>query len=82
MKYYGKTLSTTRPKNIEITKTKVFVAEDIKEILIENVREYEYTLIEYEKDEYIELISNKNTQLEKDIIATQLAICDVYEMIN
>ena len=34
------------------------------------------------KDEYIKLISEKNAQLESRVIDTQLALCEVYELLG
>jgi hypothetical protein len=36
-------------------------------------------MIEYDKDEFIELLSDKNKSLESEITEIQLALCDVYE---
>lgn len=35
--------------------------------------------IQYDKDEYIELLANKNTELENGLTDTQLALCEIYE---
>lgn len=43
---------------------------------------YEYDEIQYTKDEYIKFISEKNTQLESRVIDTQLALCEVYELLG
>ena len=36
----------------------------------------------YTKDEYIKLMAEKNAELESQLTDTQLALCDVYEMIG
>ena len=39
-------------------------------------------MVQYTKDEYIKLMDEKNTELESQLTDTQLALCDVYEMIG
>lgn len=85
---HGKQKSTIRPEELELTETKVFVSSDIKEVNEPGTDEqpgfagYEFTLIEYSKDEYIKIQAKMNTELEKNITDTQLALCDVYEMLE
>lgn len=43
---------------------------------------YQYNEVQYDKDEYIRLLSENNTSLEKEITSTQLALCDVYELLE
>lgn len=78
--------SSTKPKNIEILKNKVFVSNNITEVEKnfddEIYTEYEYELIEYSKDEYIKLLAQKNTKLENSLTETQLALCEVYEGVS
>lgn len=86
MKDCGLTRSTIEPKPIEITENKVFIATDVHQIITETdehkIQEYEFNLIEYSKDEYIKLISNKNSEIEQTLIDTQMALCDIYESIS
>lgn len=86
MKDYGLTRSTVEPQEVEITETKVFVATDIHPVTIviedNETTEYEFNLVEYDKDDYIKIISNKNTELERQMTDTQLALCDVYEALE
>ena len=44
--------------------------------------EYEYTQKQYAKDEYISLLDERNKALAQQLTNTQLALCDVYEMIG
>ena len=87
MKQYGTQRSTVKPEDVEITESKVFTYESITEIKVKNpesddeVTMYEFTLTEYDKDEYIKIISEKNKELEQQMTDTQLALCDVYEML-
>ena len=41
---------------------------------------YEFTLTEYEKDEYIKLQAEKNESLGQQVTDTQVALTEVYEM--
>ena len=40
---------------------------------------YVYDEIQYTKDEYIQIIAEKNETLERDLTDTQLAIAEIYE---
>ena len=83
MKDYGLQRSAVKPSEREFTETKVFVYTDIKEVVesSENgdINLFEFNMIEYDKDEFIELLSDKNKSLESEITEIQLALCDVYE---
>lgn len=85
MKNYGLQRSAVEPKAVEITETKVFVATNIEQVTVtmdeQEVQEYQFNLVEYDKDEYIKIISEKNEELEQQMTDTQLALCDVYEML-
>lgn len=83
MKDYGLQRSAVKPSEREFTEIKVFVYTDIKEVVesSENgdINLFEFNMIEYDKDEFIELLSDKNKSLESEITEIQLALCDVYE---
>lgn len=87
MKQYGTQRSTVKPEDVEITESKVFSYKDITEIKVKNpesdgeVTMYEFTLTEYDKDEYIRIQAEKNASLEEQMTQTQVALCDVYEML-
>lgn len=87
MKQYGTQRSTVKPEDVEITESMVFSYEDITEIKVKNpesddeVTMYEFTLTEYDKDEYIRIQAEKNASLEEQMTQTQVALCDVYEML-
>ena len=84
MKNYGTQRSLVRPEPVEVNETTVFTAENIRKVTEtvegQELDAYEFTLTQYEKDEYIELISRKNAELEESITDTQLALCEFYEM--
>lgn len=83
MKDYGLQRSAVKPSEREFTETKVFVYTDIKEVVEssenDDINLFEFNMIEYDKDEFIELLSDKNKSLESEITEIQLALCDVYE---
>ena len=86
MKNYGLQRSAVEPKAVEITESKVFVATDIEQVTLtmdeQEVQEYQFNLVEYDKDEYIKIISEKNEELEQQMTDTQLALCEVYELMG
>ena len=61
MKDYGRVRSTVRPKPIEIDSYHVYVNSNIMEIITDDFNGYEYDMIQYAKDEYIELLSEQDT---------------------
>lgn len=86
MKQYGTQRSTVKPEDVEITESKVFTYESIIEIKVKNpesddeVTMYEFTLTEYDKDEYIRIQAEKNASLEEQMTQAQEAMCEIYEM--
>lgn len=83
---YGTTHSIERPPVTDVRDTKVFVAENIEEETItqmvynnetgeeesQEIHGYRFRLLEYTKNEYIDLLQQQLTD-------TQLAICELYE---
>lgn len=88
MKNYGISYSTERPQELQILETKVFESKNITEqtkidpMTEEEITEYSFELIEYDKNEYIKMIDAKNKELEDDVTSTELALCEVYELIT
>lgn len=78
MTKYNEVRSTVKPDAVKIDEYSVWVAEDIRQ----TGGEWVYTLTQYEKDEYIKLMVDKNAALEEQLTDTQIALCDVYEMIG
>lgn len=84
---HGKVRSTVKPDEIEIRETKVFVASNIQEIS-ENVGDenefvgFEFDWCEYEKDEFILNQAAENASLSQQITDTQIALCEVYELLG
>ena len=67
MKIYEHTYSMNKPPEIETTSTKVFVSTDVKEMPIEVeeniVNCFCYTLVEYDKDEYLDILFKQQTDI-------------------
>ena len=60
--------------------TNIVQATDEDGNIIEGL--YIYDEVQYTKDEYIKLISDKNEILEKEVTETQLALCELYESLG
>ena len=83
---YGKTRSTVKPEAMVIDENSVLINTNITEFTDkvgedQEMHGYEYNMTQYGKDEYIKIISEKNKELEQQMTDTQLALCDVYEML-
>lgn len=85
---YGKQRSTVEPLELELTETRVFVSSNIIPVNEPGTKEqpgfvgWEFDLIEYTKDEYIKIQAEKNAALEQQVTDTQLALCEVYELMG
>jgi hypothetical protein len=83
---YGRIRSTVKPEEKVIDDYSVWVNTDIKEIKVTDENgdrtEYEFNQVQYSKEEYIKMIDEKNADLESELTNTQLALCDVYEMLG
>ena len=81
---HGKVRSTVRPEAKVIDEYSVWINTEIQEVEVnfgDNIHtEYEFNQIRYSKNEYIEMIDNRNAQLESQVTDTQLALVEVYEM--
>lgn len=78
MKNHGKVYSLTRPNDIEMNETSVFVASNIEEynktVDDYHLTGYEYNCTEYTKDEYLTLQSNKIASLEQELAAAKILL--------
>ena len=75
--------SEAMAKSLIVGKDTVYVHTDIEEVSnpdSPNGVLYKYHEIQYLKDEYIEMIAEKNNKLEHETTSLQLALVDVYEM--
>lgn len=88
---YGKVRSTVKPEEKVVDDYSVWVNSDIEKIEVttsvsdeenETHTEYEFNQVQYSKDEYIKLIDAKNAKLESTITDTQMALCEVYELMG
>lgn len=83
---YGIVYSDTEPQSIEITDKAIFLAKNIYPYVEENegyeTSGYKFELTEYTKDEYIWLLGNQNEELKNNLLDTQAALCDIYEMLG
>ena len=75
MKDYGIIESTVKPKKIEIDSESVYENTDIEEFENDGMKYYCFRQVRYSKDEYILQVQ----ELKREIINTQLAICELYE---
>lgn len=78
MKDYGTAKSSIKPEEIVIDEYSVWVKTDITR----TTGGWEYHMVQYSKDEYLALMDEKNAALEEQLTDTQIALCDVYEMIG
>lgn len=82
---YGKVRSTIKPESIVIDEFSVWQHTNIQSVS-ENVGKenefvgFEYEMIQYDKDEFILNQAAENEVLQQQITDTQLALCEVYEM--
>ena len=83
---YGTVRSTVKPEAKAVDDNSVWVNTDIVPIQEGEGNEaftgFEYHQVQYNKDEYIKMIDEKNTSLEAQATDIQLALCDVYELIG
>lgn len=81
---YGTVRSSVSPDPIVIDDHSVWVHADIRPYTEQTdqgeEKGFEYTMKRYEKDEYIRMMDEKNADLEDQVTSTQIALCDVYEM--
>jgi hypothetical protein len=83
---YGTQRSTVEPLKMELTDSKVFIASNITPVNEPGTDEksgfagFEFDLVEYDKDEFIKLQAEQNEMLQTQITDTQVALCEVYEL--
>lgn len=83
MKKFENVRSTEKPEEKAIDEYSVWIAENVHTVSVtvedQTVEEYEYDLTQYDKDEYIKLLDERDQSMESDITNLQLALCDMYE---
>ena len=86
MKDYGTVTGSVQPQELEVNDLVVRVASDITEIETEiegeTITQYQYHLVEYDKDEYIKLMSGVQVQNSSDIDDCMVALTEIYEMME
>lgn len=89
MKEFKKVRSDVQPEPKVIDDFSVWIAENITPVEEAATGEgetgfsgFEYDLTQYTKDEYISMIDEKNASLETQVTDTQLALCEVYELLG
>ena len=60
--------------------TNIVQSKDKDGNVVDNL--YVYDEVQYTKDEYIQIMAEKNSQLEKELTDTQLALCELYESVG
>ena len=78
MKDYGIVQSAVKPEEKVVDEYSVWVNTNITE----TAGGWVYYMVQYSKDEYLALMDEKKAALEEQLTDTQLALCDVYEMIG
>jgi hypothetical protein len=77
---HGTVRSTVKPSALEIDEYSAWVASNILLVQEEGTKEepgftgYQYDLVQYDKDEYIRLLDDKNASLESQMESTQEAL--------
>ena len=85
MMNHGLVRACERPEAVVVDEHSVWVASEIQSVTVPDetgeLTEYEFTLVLFDKDEFIHGMIEKNESLEAQLTDTQLALCDVYELI-
>ena len=86
MKDYGKQRSTVKPDEMVIDEFSVWIHLDIQEVSEPGIDDqegftgYEFNMVQYTKDEFIMQQAEQNKVLQEEVTNTQLALCEVYEL--
>lgn len=83
MNDFGKTKSAIKPDKMVIDESSVWIHSNIESIT-EHIGDatfkgYQYDMVQYDKNEYILMMSEKNSQFETLLTDTQIALCEIYE---
>lgn len=80
---HGKAKSTIQPETIVIDDFSVWVHSNIvqieEQIGEETFISFEYDMVQYDKNEYIKILSENNQNLEQQLLETQIALTEMYE---
>ena len=77
--------NTEQARPLVVGKDTVYVHTDITPVeedgkVVDDL--FSYNEVQYDKDEYLELMAKQNEQLANDLIDVQLALCEIYELIG
>ena len=81
---HGKVRSTIKPELIIVDEFSVWVNSNITPIEENQGEEnefigFEYDMVQYDKDEYIKIITETNESLNKQVTDLQVALVELYE---
>jgi hypothetical protein len=80
---HGKVRSTVAPEPMVVDEFSVWVHSNITPVEEDNGEEtfvgFEYDMVQYDKDEYIKIITEKNQSVEAQLTDVQLALVELYE---
>lgn len=83
---HGLVRAAEAPDAVVVDEHSVWVASEIQSVTVADESgehtEFEFNLVQYGKDEFIHGMIEKNESLEAQVTDTQLALCDVYELIS
>lgn len=68
-----------KPLQVEVNVDTVYVRSNIVRIETEDFKGWQYDEIQYDKNEYIELISNKADSLEAENLSNMIAMTEMFE---
>lgn len=82
---HGKVRSTVAPEPMVVDEFSVWVHSNVTPVEEDNGEEtfvgFEYDMVQYDKDEYIKMLVEKNQSLEQQLTDTQLALVELYESV-
>lgn len=75
--------STIEPKSIDFSETQVFIAKNVNytEVTEDHDAYYSFDLYCYNKNEYIDILKEDNDTLKNQLLDTQMALCEIYELL-
>ena len=80
---HGKVRSTVSPEPILVDEFSVWVCSNITQVEEDHGEEsftgFEYDMVQYEKDEYIKIMTETNQTIETKLTDVQLALVEIYE---
>lgn len=85
---HGRVQSSVQPEPIVVDEFSVWVASNVTLVNEEGTEDqagftgYEYDLVQYDKDEYIKMQSDRQADLESQILDTQEGLVEVYGLLT